>query len=70
MIRIRGMTTADVALGVRLLGSGNWNQTEADWLRFLSLEPDGCFVAEVDGCPAGTTTTARFGPVAFLPAAP
>jgi GNAT superfamily N-acetyltransferase len=66
MIQIRDMTASDVALGVRLVREANWNQTEADWSRFLSLQPDGCFVAEVDGVPVGTTTTCQFGPVAWI----
>ena len=43
-----------------------WNQVEADWRRLLDLQPDGCFVAELDGIPAGTVTTCRFGPVAWV----
>src|SRR4051794_33231462 len=49
MIRIRHMTLADVPLGMRLKTAAGWNQVEADWLRMLALEPDGCFVAEWDG---------------------
>ena len=46
MIHIRTMTAEDVPLGMRLRGQARFNQTEADWRRFLDLEPDGCFVAE------------------------
>jgi ribosomal protein S18 acetylase RimI-like enzyme len=38
-----------------------WNQTPADWERLLSLEPDGCFLAEWNGAPAGTATTIIYG---------
>lgn len=68
VIRVRLMTAADVALGMRLKTQANWNQVEADWQRFLALEPDGCFVAELDGVPVGTTTTCIFGDIAWIAA--
>lgn len=66
MIHIRPMVREDLALGMRLKQQAGWNQTEADWLRQLELEPQGCFVAEVDGAPRGTTCTCQFGPVAWV----
>ena len=66
MIRVRGMTVDDVPLGMRLKGQAGWNQIEADWRRFLALEPDGCFVAELDGKPVATTTTCVFDSVAWI----
>ena len=66
MLRIRPMTFADIPLGMRLKAQAAWNQLEADWRRFLGLQPDGAFVAELDGTPAGTVTTCVFGPVAWV----
>ncbi len=66
MIRVRAMTFEDLTLGLRLKQRVGWNQTAADWARFLSLQPDGCFVAEHDGTPIGTVTTCVFGPVAWV----
>jgi GNAT superfamily N-acetyltransferase len=66
MIAVRLMSEADIALGMSLKEQNRWNQTEADWRRFLALQPDGCFVAEVDGIPVGTVTTCVFGPVAWI----
>jgi GNAT superfamily N-acetyltransferase len=66
VIRIRAMTVADIRFGMRLKAQAGWNQVEADWRRLLDLEPGGCFVAELDGIPAGTVTTCRFGPVAWV----
>jgi GNAT superfamily N-acetyltransferase len=60
------MTVDDVPLGMRLKGQAGWNQIEADWRRFLALEPDGCFVAELDGKPVATTTTCVFDSVAWI----
>jgi GNAT superfamily N-acetyltransferase len=66
LLRIRDMTVADIPFGMRLKQQAGWNQIEADWRRLLGLQPDGCFVAELDGVPAGTVTTCRFGPVAWV----
>src|SRR5258708_4199172 len=66
MIRIRPMTFADQGLGLRLRQQAGWNQTPADWARFLNLQTDGCFVAEEDGIAAGTVTTCVFGSVAWI----
>jgi GNAT superfamily N-acetyltransferase len=66
VIHIRPMTVRDVPLGMRLKEQAGWNQTEADWRRFLDLEPDGCFVGDLDGVAAATLTTCTFGPVAWI----
>ena len=66
MLHIRTMTLDDVPLGMRLKDLAGWNQTEADWRRLLALEPDGCFVAEWDGRPAGTTCVSVFAPVGWV----
>ncbi|MFZ2148361.1 MAG: GNAT family N-acetyltransferase [Sedimentisphaerales bacterium] len=66
MIEIRLMTTDDLELGLRLTKQAEWNQTESDWLRFMSMEPAGCFVAELNGASVGTTTTCVFGRVAWI----
>jgi predicted N-acetyltransferase YhbS len=59
-IRFRTMTAADVAGGMALKYALGWNQTEADWHRFLALEPDGSFVADSGGRIVGTVTTIVF----------
>ena len=66
MIQIRLMTARDLPLGMRLKDQAGWNQTGADCQRLLDLQPDGCFVAELDGVPVGTTATCAFGPVAWV----
>jgi ribosomal protein S18 acetylase RimI-like enzyme len=66
MIHIRTMTDADVPLGMRLKEQAGFNQTEADWRRFLSLQPDGCFVAELDGEPVGTVTNCLFDSIGWI----
>jgi GNAT superfamily N-acetyltransferase len=65
-ICIRPLTANDIPFGMWLKTQAGWNQTEADWHRCLALEPSGCFVAELGGVPAGTTTTCVFGSVAWV----
>jgi GNAT superfamily N-acetyltransferase len=66
MMLIRRMTHADIALGMRLKAQNGWNQLEADWRRQLELEPNGGFVAEVDGQGVGTACACVFGDVAWI----
>jgi ribosomal protein S18 acetylase RimI-like enzyme len=56
-IRLRLMTSDDIPDAMRLKEIAGWNQTIADWRRFLSVGPQGCFVAEHDGRAIGTVTT-------------
>ena len=60
------MTVTDIPLGLRLARQAGWNQIEADWRRFLAMEPEGCFVGELDGTPVATTAAFIFGPVAWI----
>jgi len=48
-LRIRLFTKEDIVLADSLRALAGWNQTPEDWLRFLSHQPDGCFIAEWDG---------------------
>lgn len=66
MIDIRAMTAADLPLGLRLKDQAGWNQTESDWRRVLDLQPDGCFVAQLDGRPVGTTATSIFESIGWV----
>jgi len=66
MLSIRRMTADDIPLGVRLKEQAGWNQTEADWRRFLDLEPAGCFVAQWNAKSVGTTTTCTLGRVGWI----
>src|SRR5258708_31966912 len=59
-MRFRSMTMADIPAGMRLKEIAGWNQTAADWKRFLEASPGGCFAAEEDGRGCGTATTISF----------
>lgn len=60
------MNSEDIGLGLHLCRQAGWNQLESDWRRFLSMQPQGCFVGELDGTPVATTTTCIFGSVAWI----
>ncbi len=59
-ISVRIMDTADIPDGMRLKDDAGWNQTEQDWLRLLTLEPEGCFVACEGDRVCGTVTTLQY----------
>ncbi|MBL8992495.1 MAG: GNAT family N-acetyltransferase, partial [Spirochaetia bacterium] len=60
------MTRRDISAGMRLKTLAGWNQTEADWERFLGLSPEGSFAAEKDGQVIGTACTFVFGAVGWI----
>jgi GNAT superfamily N-acetyltransferase len=60
------MLREDVGFGQTLSIQSNWNQTQSDWLRFLALQPDGCFIATLSGQLAGTATTCVFDRVGWI----
>ena len=59
-MQLRVMTTQDIPGGVRLNTVVGWNQTEADWARFLTASPDGCFVMDDSGKIVGTAATINY----------
>jgi ribosomal protein S18 acetylase RimI-like enzyme len=56
-MQLRMMDTDDIPDGMRLKEFAGWNQTPADWERFLLASPLGCFVAEWEGRVVGSVTT-------------
>jgi GNAT superfamily N-acetyltransferase len=60
-LTVRIMRPADIPDAMRLREYAGWNQTEADWLRLLDLEPHGCFVACEGDRVRGTVTTLQYG---------
>ena len=55
--KLRAMTSEDIPQAMQLKDAAGWNQTTADWARFLSASPEGCFVAEYRGDVIGTSAT-------------
>lgn len=56
-MRVRPMLRDDIPGGMKLVEAAGWNQTEADWKRFLDANAPGCFVAEADGEVCGTAAS-------------
>ncbi len=54
------MRASDIADALQLCRTSGWNQLRADWLRLIQRDPEGSFVAEVDGRLAGTVTTIHY----------
>jgi len=54
------MTKADIPGGMRLKDLAGWNQTSADWARFLEAAQEGCFALELDGAIRGTAATINY----------
>jgi GNAT superfamily N-acetyltransferase len=66
VIKVRSLGQNDASLCSRLTVEAGWNQTEADWRRFRQLQPDGCFVAELNGQSVGTVTTCVLDQVGWI----
>jgi GNAT superfamily N-acetyltransferase len=63
---IRPMADDDVEFAASLAAGEGWGNTPADYRRLIALEPEGCFVAMVNGEPAGMITTSSFKDLAFI----
>ena len=59
-MQLRVMTAQDIPGGVRLNTVVGWNQTEADWTRFLDGSPSGCFVMDDNRKLVGTAATISY----------
>ncbi len=58
---VRQLCAADIPQAMSLKESAGWNQTEADWVRLMEMEPEGCWGVEVEGRLAATTTLVTYG---------
>jgi GNAT superfamily N-acetyltransferase len=57
---IRPLSASDIPDAMALVIEAGWNQTSADWQRFLAATPDGCFKALADERLVGTVTTKAY----------
>lgn len=58
---IRACSIDDVDAALRLCRLSGWNQLQADWVRLINYQPDGCFVAVSGDQVVGTVTTTSYG---------
>ena len=61
MLQIRPMKTTDFRSIIKLTDQERWGFGTRDLRRMMALEPRGCLVAAIDGCPIGLTTTITYG---------
>lgn len=55
------MTAADIPAAMLLKEAAGWNQTAGDWENLLAIEPDGCWVYEINGLVVGSGTAICYG---------
>jgi len=55
------MTLGDLDCAMNLKNQVGWNQTPDDIRRLVEYEPEGCFIAEMNGVPVGTVSTTSYG---------
>ncbi|MGZ0172571.1 MAG: GNAT family N-acetyltransferase [Planctomycetales bacterium] len=60
-LHIRQMRLDDLDCAMNLKDQVGWNQTPDDIRRLVEYEPEGCFIAELDGIPVGTVSTTSYG---------
>lgn len=64
---IRPLRLSDIPFAQEIREIAGWNQTDSDWERLIHHEPEGCFLIECEGAPAGTaTTTVHHGQVGWI----
>ncbi|MHA1681347.1 MAG: GNAT family N-acetyltransferase [Promethearchaeota archaeon] len=56
-ILFRNIAEDDLDAMMFLKEQAGWNQTRKDWMRFISLEPRGCFVGTINGRIIASITT-------------
>lgn len=57
---IRTMTRDDVAFAIRMAAKEGWNPGLSDADTFYAADPEGFFIAELDGEPIGTISAVRY----------
>jgi GNAT superfamily N-acetyltransferase len=60
-LKLRYLTESDLPFADSLREIAGWNQTLADWQRFLALSPRGCLIAESEHRPVATAVTVAYG---------
>ena len=64
--KVRRLDEHDIGAAIALTNLENWGYTRADFVRLLTLSPEGCFVVEANGRVVGVLTTTTYGGLAFL----
>lgn len=65
-VRIRGFQIADIAFALEQTSREGWDTTPELLKALVAHEPNGCFIAELDGRRAGMVTTTRYPASAWI----
>lgn len=60
-VRVMTKSSTDIDFAMKMKNHVKWNQIPADWVRFIDFDPEGCFIAELDGQMVGTGTVTTYG---------
>jgi GNAT superfamily N-acetyltransferase len=60
-VSLRALRPDDIPFAMEVKNIAGWNQSARDWAGYLEYEPDGCFIAEVNGKKAGTAMAIAYG---------
>jgi len=66
MIRLRKLIQKDIEFVTQLCRLEGWDKSPQEIERYMECEPDGCFIAEVDGKPAGHVFSINYGKVGWI----
>jgi ribosomal protein S18 acetylase RimI-like enzyme len=65
-LSIREFRPADISFALTQTAREGWDNTAASFEVCLAHDPAGCFIAELDGQPAGMITTTRYARAAWI----
>lgn len=68
VLSIRRMISDDLGFALHLVEVEveSWGDSREDLERLLAYEPEGCFIAEEGGEPAGMVTTTSYGKLGWI----
>src|SRR5437870_774261 len=64
--KVRRLDEHGIGAAIALTNLENWGYTRADFVRLLTLSPEGCFIVEANGRVVGVLTTTTYDGLAFL----
>ncbi|TFG27257.1 GNAT family N-acetyltransferase [Candidatus Thorarchaeota archaeon] len=65
-MQIRKMIDQDLDFALQLTSSEGWSSTRLDFEELLQFDPDGCYIAEVDGKPVAMVCSSPYDGFGFI----
>lgn len=65
-MKVRLLTTDDVPWAMERISAEGWAPSRPSFEAILAHDPEGCFVAEIDGVRGAMVTTTRYGATAWI----